>query len=210
MAADAKKAPINAEEAQKAPTKVVDAGSALAVVVRAKQAPTMVVDAALAKVVDAAPTKVADATKAPPNVVGAEQPPTRVVDAIKAPTKVVGAKRAPTNVAGAQRASPKDVDAAPTSAVDSRILSPGAEEGQAPPQWADGALYSVAGLNFAPPYPTGAIIGYADGFGNNCLIHSLAQILRGPMSDGESHALRGFCASVRASLVAKYSCVPPC
>ena len=71
-----------------------------------------------------------------------------------------------------------------------------------------GALYSVGGLNFAPPYPTGAMVGYADGFKNNCLIHSLAQILHGPMSAEESHALRGTCVSVRASLVDKYGCSP--
>ena len=71
-----------------------------------------------------------------------------------------------------------------------------------------GSLYCADGPNYAPPYPAGAVVGYADGSGNNCLIHSLAQILHGPQTTQKSRALRNRCVDVRASLVDKYGRIP--
>ena len=94
------------------------------------------------------------------------------------------------------------------AAVESRSPDLGVAEAPTPPQWLGGALYSADGLNYAPPYPAGAIVGYADGYGNNFLIHSLSQILHGPLNAKQSHALRDKCVSVRATLVNKYECIP--
>ena len=72
-----------------------------------------------------------------------------------------------------------------------------------------GSLYSAEGPNYAPPFPEGAVVGAADGYGNNCLIHSLSQILSGERwKEGACTSIRPRCAAVREALVAKYGCDP--
>ena len=72
-----------------------------------------------------------------------------------------------------------------------------------------GSLYSPEGPNYAPPFPEGAAVGAADGYGNNCLIHSLSQILSGARWAGSAcTSVRPRCAAVREALVVKYGCDP--
>ena len=79
----------------------------------------------------------------------------------------------------------------------------------APPPYPGVSLYSSEGPNYAPPFPEGATVGAADGYGNNCLIHSISQILSGTRwAEGECSAIRPRCAAVRDALVAKRGCDP--
>ena len=77
-----------------------------------------------------------------------------------------------------------------------------------PPLWTGAILYDAHGPNYAPAFPEGAVVGSADGYGNNCLIHSLAQILSGDRAGAPDSCTRGRCASVREAIVAKYGCDP--
>ena len=57
-----------------------------------------------------------------------------------------------------------------------------------------------------PKFPHVEVIGYADGSGNNCLIHSLAQILGAAECGDRRPVSREKCVYVRNSLVVKYGC----
>ena len=78
-----------------------------------------------------------------------------------------------------------------------------------PPPFLGRILYSAEGRNYAPPSPEGAVVGASDGYANNCLFHSLSQILSGDRPEsGACSAIRERCAPFRDALVAKYGCGP--
>ena len=77
---------------------------------------------------------------------------------------------------------------------------------QNPPLRTGAILYSSDGPNYAPSFPGGALVGSADGFGNNCIAHSLSQILSGDRAGAPDRCARRRCASVRGALVSKYGC----
>ena len=77
-----------------------------------------------------------------------------------------------------------------------------------PPPFSGAILYYEYGPNYAPSFPEGAAIGAADGYGNNCFVRIISQILSGDRSAGADRAIRARFASVRDALVAKYGCGP--
>ena len=75
------------------------------------------------------------------------------------------------------------------------------------PPWVGAPLYVAGGPTAAPGFPHGGAIGFADGSGNNCLIHIIAQILDAAERGDQRLASREKCVYVRHSLVVKYGCI---
>lgn len=74
--------------------------------------------------------------------------------------------------------------------------------GMAPP-------YILRICRTAPPaFPDGAVVGAEYGYGVNCRVHIISQILRGDRKGASDGCTRARCASARAPLVAKYVCSP--
>ena len=87
-------------------------------------------------------------------------------------------------------------------------IPPGLGKIRTPSPMGRTSLYNAEGHRYAPPFQDDAVVGYANGAGNNCLIHSISQNLDGSQVRPLDRALKDRCVTARAAIVDMYGFCP--